>query len=280
MNNSGLTIQQAIFLQQLTIFQNLDPHHILELCHGLKLQTLNKGSMIFSQGDTSISMALLVSGRVEIEKVSSTNQNYGLAQLAAPCIVGELAYFTGANRNASARVLDSIEYFEISSDFLFTVFQQNPRGIELFFSEITDRLINNSIHARFSKALGITNSESLKEIIQATQIISIAKGETFIHQHDQADTMAVVLEGRLLVRKKNVTGDYTFVGRIFPGESVGETGLLSPHRQRSAEVVAQRDSKLGVISIEKFEALHMNRPEVLLTLVRTILERVIPQSPI
>ena len=140
-------------------------------------------------------------------------------------------------------------------------------------------MINNSIHDRFSKTLGITDPHALREIIQATQITSIAKGETFIHQHDLADTMAVVLDGRLLVRKKTSDGNDTFVGRIFPGESVGETGLLSPHRRRNAEVVAQRDSKLGVINIEKFKALLMNRPEVLLTLMRTILERELHKAP-
>ncbi|MCL1588723.1 MAG: cyclic nucleotide-binding domain-containing protein, partial [Actinomycetia bacterium] len=96
-------------------------------------------------------------------------------------------------------------------------------------------------------------------------------GTTLMVEGDEADSMYLVQSGRLrvLVRRDGVELP---VGEIGPGEVVGEMSMLSDGN-RSATVVAIRDTSLWELSKDAFNELVITHPTMLLELTRLLVTR-------
>lgn len=81
-------------------------------------------------------------------------------------------------------------------------------------------------------------------------------GTEIFAQGDAPDRMLLVLSGRA-----SVTVDGRIVGRVGPGESLGEVSLLSA-TPRSATVVADDDMEVGILTKERLDALVRARPDI------------------
>lgn len=87
----------------------------------------------------------------------------------------------------------------------------------------------------------------------------VAGGTQVIREGDEADSVIIVISGRLRVWRIADDGSYMRYNEIGPGESVGEPGLILRHT-RTANVTALRDSLLAVLSRENFETLLTKQP--------------------
>lgn len=87
----------------------------------------------------------------------------------------------------------------------------------------------------------------------------VAGGTQVIREGDEADSVIIVISGRLRVWRIAADGSYMRYNEIGPGESVGEPGLILRH-PRTANVTALRDSLLAVLSREGFESLLTRQP--------------------
>lgn len=87
----------------------------------------------------------------------------------------------------------------------------------------------------------------------------VAGGTQVIREGDEADSVIIVISGRLRVWRIAADGSYMRYNEIGPGESVGESGLILRH-PRTANVTALRDSLLAVLSREGFERLLTRQP--------------------
>ncbi|HKX57340.1 MAG TPA: cyclic nucleotide-binding domain-containing protein, partial [Xanthomonadales bacterium] len=95
------------------------------------------------------------------------------------------------------------------------------------------------------------------------QQIRLEGGEWLFHQGEVADSFYILLRGRLQVwlesRGKQRLEEPELIGRVTPGESVGELALLS-RGTRSAGIRAVRDSTLIRISRTSFQQLTVQHP--------------------
>jgi CRP-like cAMP-binding protein len=96
-------------------------------------------------------------------------------------------------------------------------------------------------------------------------------------ERDPGDALFIVVEGRLDVWRKEDDTD-RLMGRVFPGEPVGELALLGLGA-RTASVRAARDSILARLSREKFEELANSSPRFTLALCRSVAGRAVTVSP-
>ena len=97
-------------------------------------------------------------------------------------------------------------------------------------------------------------------------------GWLLFSEGEQDDSLFVVVAGRLGVVTADAEGRETIIGRIAPGETVGEMALLTGS-PRSATVVAMRDSELLRLTKHSFEVLAERHPAIIRFITRLLVQR-------
>eukprot|EP00931_Biecheleriopsis_adriatica_P002994 TRINITY_DN10420_c0_g1_i3.p1 TRINITY_DN10420_c0_g1~~TRINITY_DN10420_c0_g1_i3.p1 ORF type:complete len:1709 (+),score=288.78 TRINITY_DN10420_c0_g1_i3:180-5306(+) len=123
-----LRAKLQVHLKHVKTFRNF-PFEVLELiCKNLHLRTFLPGQPIYSEGDSSDSMYLVMQGRVEVREEGITN-------ILEYCdTFGEMALCGEATRNSNARALSLCVLNMIRSDFMeyaFTMFLESTRDEKL-----------------------------------------------------------------------------------------------------------------------------------------------------
>jgi CRP/FNR family transcriptional regulator, cyclic AMP receptor protein len=101
-----------------------------------------------------------------------------------------------------------------------------------------------------------------------------ARGEVVFHELDPADTVHVVVEGRLAARRSTPAGDTVTFAILGPGDTFGELALLGSEQRRTTTVVALEPAvtmSLGFGEVERLRAAH---PAVERQLVAMLAQRV------
>lgn len=94
------------------------------------------------------------------------------------------------------------------------------------------------------------SAEDLRLVEEAVEIIEVPRGEVIFREGDHADSIYFILSGLVSVRLLLAeTGRERRLATLGAGVAVGEMAFLDEGR-RSADVVAERDTKLAKLSID------------------------------
>jgi NTE family protein len=112
---------------------------------------------------------------------------------------------------------------------------------------------------------------TLVRVADELEWIALPGGAELFREADPPDAVYVLIAGCLGAFR--ASGEAAqLIGRIHPGETVGEMALLSGH-PRTATVRALRDSEIVRFSLEAFERLARAHPEAMLAVARIAVER-------
>ncbi len=126
--------------------------HIIKntsLFHGLPIEKLVKflvncrhhefkaGDIIFKEGDPSLSMAIILTGQVDIYKGKSR-----VCSLEPPVLVGEIGLFAEESRNATVKAVYDAISLTITQNELSTFFQKEPKTSRRIYRNIILSLRN------------------------------------------------------------------------------------------------------------------------------------------
>jgi len=120
--------------------------------------------------------------------------------------------------------------------------------------------------------LGGLNAEAWNHVRSAGKWTQLGAGQILFREGDEADSMYVVLSGRLRATRQE-EGQERLVGEITRGETVGEMALLTGG-QRSASVQAMRDCVLVGLDSPAFAQLARLCPETVMHVARVQFERI------
>ena len=95
------------------------------------------------------------------------------------------------------------------------------------------------------------------------------RGDVIIRKGDPSDSLYLVLEGSLFVEEAKA--------ELGAGTVVGEIGVLSGTRKRTATVTARTDCVLARVSADDFQQVYFTHPSVGLSLVRLVIDRLVAQ---
>jgi NTE family protein len=116
------------------------------------------------------------------------------------------------------------------------------------------------------------SEEEIVEIADSFTWFTALGGKTIIRQDDPSDELYIVVSGALGVYLRASGGQERFLGRIGPGEVVGEMGLISGE-PRSATVRCLRDAELLAIAKREWDLFTENHPGALLAITQTLISR-------
>ena len=121
--------------------------------------------------------------------------------------------------------------------------------------------------ATLPQTLRATGDETFEWLAPYGQRRDLADGTWLFAKGDLAESLFVVVEGQLQVP------DY---GVVFgPGALIGEVGLFSPERRRTAGAVAVGPLAVSELTERRVKELHFDNPEFAYRLLRLITKRLV-----
>jgi CRP-like cAMP-binding protein len=109
------------------------------------------------------------------------------------------------------------------------------------------------------------------------QVISIARrrrfgrGEVIFHEGDPADTLHLIIKGRVAVRVQTSLGDAAILAVLGRSEMFGELALLGGDQRRSATIAALEATETHSIHQMDFERLRREHPDLVNSVLIAIL---------
>jgi predicted acylesterase/phospholipase RssA/CRP-like cAMP-binding protein len=119
---------------------------------------------------------------------------------------------------------------------------------------------------------GSDDTEIADDLLRLGEWVKVSGGDRLFRQGEPGDSMYIVVAGRLVALCEDASGNRRIVGRVRPGESVGEMGLLAT-QPRSATVQASRDSVVVRISEQAFRQVIAKHPQIVAGTARLIIRR-------
>ena len=124
--------------------------------------------------------------------------------------------------------------------------------------------------------LDALDDEERRLVLAEARRRRFARNEVILHARDPADTLHLISEGRVVVRRSNPFGGTTTFAFLGPGEFFGELALVTrePLLGRTATVQAVEPTETLSIRADRFEDLRRRYPGVDRFLVELLAARV------
>src|SRR5690349_12651176 len=117
--------------------------------------------------------------------------------------------------------------------------------------DVLGALRRERLAASLAALFGSADPAIADDLLRLGQWLPVRGGERLFRQGDPGDAMFLLVVGRLVAVREDGAVSRRVVGRIRPGECVGEMGLLAT-QPRTATVEASRDSVVVRISEDAF----------------------------
>jgi CRP/FNR family transcriptional regulator, cyclic AMP receptor protein len=120
---------------------------------------------------------------------------------------------------------------------------------------------------------GDLTPEERQQLADASTTEELRRGDVLFHEDDDADTLYVVIEGRIAIAKRSIDGRESVVALMEAGDLFGEMSLFEP-LGRSAEARALEPSQVLAIGYAPIRQVYERRPELLWGVVELLAGRV------
>jgi CRP-like cAMP-binding protein len=238
----------------------------------LQLVELHEGEVLFHQGDEAQAMYVLRAGMLGVRVQHADGGETNIARLVAGAIVGELALLSGNRRSATVYAVNDAGLICISQEQFQKLMLEDESALAEMSETAVPRWQRQQLFNALRRLLGDVDPGALEALRQQMTWHFFANGDVVFLQGDPADGMYIVVNGRLQTSLLQDDGTVKDLGRIGPGEPVGEMAVIVA-AERSATVHAVRDSNLVRITPPRFQRLIRQHPSLLINITRVIIER-------
>jgi len=233
---------------------------------------LHEGNVLFKQGDEAQGMYVLKAGMLGVRVQHADGDEMNIARLAPGAIVGEMALLSGSKRSATVYAINDAGLIWITLAQFEKLMMEDESALAEMSETAVPRWQRQQLFKALRILLGDVDPDDLEALRQQITWHFFANGEVVYLQGDAADGMYIVVNGRLRASLLRDDGTVQDLGRIGPGEPVGEMGVITD-ADRSATVHAVRESNLVQITPAKFQRLIRQHPKLLINITRVIIER-------
>lgn len=274
--------------------------HLLPFIPYFKELKLEANEILFNQGDEPEYVYILLSGELISFFVTPDGQFKSQGIIQAHDTVGELGALSGNLHSLSVKAGKDSEILALSANKFKQLCQENPTILIDVVKPIVIRSLDSIriiqdgdtqkspsrlpevfIAPEYSHLMTLIRQVSLfryvpdKRLIELLPILKqiyLHPGKILFRQGDPSDFIYLLIRGKLSAVLVTAANEYKMIGTIYPGETVGELGILSGF-SRSLSVGALETSELIGIPTEVFSKLCHDHSSVLLYTVGPIINR-------
>lgn len=228
---------------------------LLAACPDIAPLRYRDGELLVVEGEDSQDLFIVRKGSLVVEKAMPGGGTRPLAQIeasvAAPVIIGEMAYFGAQHRTATVRAVGSCQVLHLKPAHLDAIMAGFPGLTRILCRQFTARLKEaneelRDLRARFDLAAGRRTAQP---------------GEVLLRAGAPADTLFQLVMGT--VRMGEGTGSQILRAEDLPGGFLG----LEPFLRGTAHAVtatAEEPCFLAVIGADRREAFLRSQPALVL----------------
>ena len=132
------------------------------------IRVFEPGEIIFSEGDDSREMFVVLEGRVEVVKPSPRGE-VRLASLERGEFLGEMSLLESLPRSATARAIDNVRLLAIHPGGFLLKIRRDPTFAFEIMQSLSRRIRGTNDALMKAMSAGETSVESLRKIIQGSE---------------------------------------------------------------------------------------------------------------
>ena len=150
-------------MPEYSLFALLDKDERTALNQHLTLRHFTDGQFVFHAGDASTSMYLVQSGKVRLVLDTYEGEQVALDELEPGELFGELSFFDGGSRTASAQTLGDTELLECTHEALLAFLTKHPHAALDLLAVMGKRLrkTDNLLRLRATRNANVEEAEQL-----------------------------------------------------------------------------------------------------------------------
>lgn len=253
----------AAFVVSTRLFRELDPTIYLKIADAVEVIQLEKGDVLYAQGDPSDGFFLIREGQLSVTSDWKGEEKL-LAEPGPRQTVGEISLMGDRRRTATARAKQTTVVYKLHRDAFAELTEKDSKAMRKVVRRMADRQqrIRFRTVMRASRIFKDLGEDVLTDLESEMKLRTVASGETLCRQGEPADSLFVVISGRLRIWLNRVGGGSLFLNEVGPGDSVGEMGVITAS-PRAADVRAIRDTTVAEMPKEAMEKLLRKYPEVI-----------------
>ncbi len=113
-------------LAEVALFAGVPPAELERIAESTRLRRYPRGQLVFSTGDPSDSLCVMVSGRMKVVVRSADGGELMLAVVERGGVIGELGVVDGGTRSADAETLDPVEVLVVPRESIIDLQRRFP----------------------------------------------------------------------------------------------------------------------------------------------------------
>jgi serine phosphatase RsbU (regulator of sigma subunit) len=204
-------------LARIPLFSDLPPEELDRMLSALEVVNLKSGDMLFREGDVPEHLFIMVSGELEINMGSGTNNEIVLNVLKEGEYFGEMGLIMpGGRRTAGARARGDVVLLSMSRNRFVDLMHHHPQLANAMVSVLSQRLDSTNI-ATFRDL-----AEKNRQLQKAYDELKAAQ-EQLIEKERLERELKVAAEIQLSILPDILPShpEFDFGGRILPARQVG-----------------------------------------------------------
>ncbi|XP_052273112.1 patatin-like phospholipase domain-containing protein 7 isoform X2 [Dreissena polymorpha] len=225
----------------------------------VKLSTFKAGNTLIKQGDQDSSLMFVASGQLNViqQYVGESAKEVKLFSAQPGEMVGALAVLTGEPSFFTVRAKTDAKVAIITKNDFYNIMREQPSVVLNVASFTLLRL-----------------TPFVRQIDFALDWMMIEAGRALFRQGEHADSIYIVLTGRLRTVLTSSGGKKEMVGEYGRGELVGIVEVLT-QQERVTTGIAVRDTELAKLPTELLNLIKRKHPQVVTRLIHLLGTRII-----
>jgi ATP-binding cassette, subfamily B, bacterial HlyB/CyaB len=239
-------------LGRVELFRILANAEDLELlADRVRLKRLRGGECLYRKGEEGDAFYVVFAGAIHLLGSDNAGGDILFSTLHADEAFGDEILVEDARREAEARAATASAVLEISREDFASIVQTKEGKRSWVDAYVTHRALQTMIR-RF-EIVSDLNPEDARRWLGEMRFVNYKRGDVVFRKGDAGQDFFIVARGEVGVYSGDTPDPATMIRSLSPGEHFGELALLG-RCTRTATVSALRDSVLGAIGADSFQA--------------------------
>ncbi|MFH1807821.1 MAG: serine/threonine-protein kinase [Pseudomonadota bacterium] len=218
---------------------DLAPLEFAELAMLVKVQQVEAGTRVLSEGDHSDTLLAVAHGRlvvycrpsVDVQDALSAHPNFDpsidrvyVGALADGDFFGEFSFLTHRPRSATVETITSCIVLELDRDAVAKVLERDPDKRDPLLRFYKERVVE--LLMAKSPLFSMLSSDERRQVLDAATLIDVADGTRVVEQGARNDAFYYIKSGELEVYTTDGSGLPIFINKLVTGQFFGEIAAL------------------------------------------------------
>ncbi len=235
----------------------------------ISLVTLEKGAVLFSEGDPGSSLFLVATGSLRVTARSDAGEATLLSVLGPGDVAGEMSFLTGLPRAATLTAAERSDLLELDRNALTTILRKH-RAVSFALTNLYSERLLDGVLAR-SRVFGVLPRDERDALARQLTPMTVRAGERIIEEGASDSTLYLLKRGAARVTVRTSAQEVA-LALLRPHDVFGEVAAARG-RRRTASVTAVTECELLALASGSLAPLLARSPGLARALEDVQLER-------